>query len=540
MPHALLLAWLLAGLAAPLAAAAQEKLPSWDEMEEDGAVIGEIRVETDDVFDLSNPRENKYLYRLANRLHVTTRPWLIRRLLLFKSGDYVSRRVIEETERVIRSSASVYDVSIRPVRYADRVVDLEVRTRDSWTLDPSVRLSREGGVTTGGFSIKEENLAGTGTMIEVERNKDVERTGSHLRLGHEHLFDGWTKLSFDRASFSDGSSLALGIDRPFYSLDTRWSGGASYSRFDRTDSLYRNGEVVGDYRHRQHAFDAHAGWSAGRVGRWTSRYTGGVNYAEDAYEENPEAPPPAPIPADRTLAGPYLRWDVIEDDYLEIMNRERIQRPEYLAMGLQSSLIVGRSLHAFGASEQPWQLGASLSKGFRVRRDAQLLASAGFSGQYGSQTGDRRTVSTDLRYYAPQSQSFLFFGAASLATVKAPSAADELLLGGDNGLRGYPLRYQSGTRRAIFTLEERYYTSWYPFRLFRVGWAAYVDVGRAWGGQLANATPGWLADFGVGLRILSARASFGNVLHIDLAFPVHRTDGTIKPRQLVVQTGKTF
>lgn len=539
MPYARLFAWLLAGLA-PFAAAAQDRLPSFQELEEDGATIGEIRVEADDIFDLANPRENKYFYRLANRLHVTTKPWLIRRLLLFKSGDLLSRAVIEETERVIRSSASVYDVSIRPIRYQDRVVDLVVRTRDTWTLEPSVRASRSGGRNTGGFSLKEENLAGTGTMMEIERNKDLDRTGSHLRLGHDHLFDGWTKLSFDRASFSDGSSLALGADRPFYSLDTRWAAGSSFSRFERTDSLYSNGSVVGDYRHSQHLFDAHAGWSAGRVGRWTQRYTAGVNYAEDVYQADPESPPPVPIPVDRTLAGPYLRYDLIEDDYLEVMNRERIQRPEYIAMGLQSSVQLGRSLQAFGATEQPWQVGASLGKGFRVHRDGQLLVSGGFSGQYGSTTGDRRSVSAMARYYAPQSKSFLFYSAASLETVRAPSAADELLLGGDNGLRGYPLRYQSGTRRAIFTAEERYYTDWYPFQLFRVGWAVYYDLGRAWGGEFENATPGWLANVGFGLRILSARASFGNVLHIDLAFPVHRTDAGIKPRQLVVQTGATF
>jgi len=77
-------------------------------------------------------------------------------------------------------------------------------------------------------------------------------------------------------------------------------------------------------------------------------------------------------------------------------------------------------------------------------------------------------------------------------------------------------------------------------RLFRVGAAVYYDVGRAWGSQLPNATNGWLHDVGFGLRILNARASFGNVLHIDLAFPLHKSDPSVKSRQLLVQTGKTF
>lgn len=539
MPPKSLLAWLLLGLAT-LPVAAQDPLPPFDQLEADGAIIGEIRIDAQNVFDLDDPHENNFVFRLANRIHVTTRPWLIRRLLLFKSGERLSHRLIEETERVIRASSSVYDVSIRPVRYENGVVDLEVRTRDTWTLEPGAQLSRSGGKTTGGFNLKEGNLAGTGTRLEIERTKDVDRTGSRLNLGHDHLFDGWTRINFERASFNDGSSFLLNAERPFYSLDTRWAAGANVSRFDRSDSLNRNGEEIGEYRHSQHAADAYVGWSGGRSGRWTRRYSLGVTYAEDIYREDPAAPPPVAIPADRTLAGPIVRFQVLEDDYLEVRNRQSIQRAEYIAMGLQATLQLGRSLRAFGASEQPWQLNATVSKGFRPVRGAQLLTSAGYSAEYGSVAGDRRALTTSAKYYVPQSGGFLLFLGASADTVKAASAADELLLGGGNGLRGYPLRYQSGTRRALFTAEERYYTSWYPLRLFRVGWAVYYDVGRAWGGELPNATPGWLSNVGFGLRILSARASFGNVLHLDLAFPVHRTDPRIKPRQLVVMTGQTF
>ena len=538
MSYARLLAWLLVGLA-PLAAA-QERLPSFDELEEQGAVIGEIRVVTDDVFDLDDPRENKYLYRLANRLHITTRPWLIERMLLFKTGDPVSRRVIDETERLIRSNARVYDVSIRPTRYENGVVDLVVRTRDTWTLSPDVHASRAGGVNTGGFSLKEANLAGTGTTIEVERKKDIDRTGSHFKLSHEHLFDGWTTMSIDRASLSDGSSLELQANRPFYSFDTHWAGGASYSRFERTDSLYQNGNVVGEYRHMARAYSAYTGWSAGRVGRWTSRYTVGANYAEDEYRPSASNPPPVPIPADRTLAGPSISYSLLEEDYLLVQNRERIRRPEYLSMGWASTVRLGRSVAAFGSTEQPWQLDASLSKGFRLAGDGQLLASTTYSGQYGSTSGDVRSLAASTRYYRPQARSLLFFFSANATTLKVASAANDLYLGGDNGVRGYPARYQAGTRSAVFTFEERYYTDWYPFNLFRVGWALYYDVGRAWGAELPNRTPGWLSNVGFGLRIANARTSFGNVLHIDLAFPVHRTDPDIKPRQLVVMTGATF
>ena len=96
------------------------------------------------------------------------------------------------------------------------------------------------------------------------------------------------------------------------------------------------------------------------------------------------------------------------------------------------------------------------------------------------------------------------------------------------------------TRRALFSVEERYYTDYYPFRLFRVGYAAYMDVGRAWASQIPNTAPNWLMDVGIGLRVLSARASFGNVLHLDLAFPVVGADPSVRRWQLVAKTEKTF
>ena len=99
------------------------------------------------------------------------------------------------------------------------------------------------------------------------------------------------------------------------------------------------------------------------------------------------------------------------------------------------------------------------------------------------------------------------------------------MLGGDTGLRGYPLRYQSGDRKVLLTLEQRYFSDWYPWRLFYVGGAIFVDVGRAWGDSpVSNIEDGWLSNAGIGLRLGNARFGFGRVFHIDLAFPFNGDD----------------
>jgi len=140
-------------------------LPTFEELEAEGAIIGEIRINNQDIFDLEDPRENNALYRLTNKLHIRTRPSVIRRALLFKSGDPVSAQVMEESERLLFSSGFLFEAIIRPIAYHDGVVDVEVLTRDTWTLDPGIGFSRSGGDNKSSVGLSELNLFGTGIAI---------------------------------------------------------------------------------------------------------------------------------------------------------------------------------------------------------------------------------------------------------------------------------------------------------------------------------------------------------------------------------------
>jgi len=116
----------------------------------------------------------------------------------------------------------------------------------------------------------------------------------------------------------------------------------------------------------------------------------------------------------------------------------------------------------------------------------------------------------------------------------------QLLLGGEEGLRGYPLRYQTGTASALLTLEHRVYTDWYPFRLFHVGAVAFFDTGRTWGPTLGGERPqGWLSDAGLGLRFGNSRSGLGSVVHVDFSYALDPIPG--KNRfQIVVETKQGF
>ena len=128
-------------------------------------MIGTISIFNESIFDLDNPEENKALYQLANKVHTTTQRNVIQQQLLFHEGDEFSERILEESERILRSNRYIQDATIKAERQENGVVDVSVHTADVWTLMPKISFSRSGGENNAGIGIKEMNLLGSG--IEV-------------------------------------------------------------------------------------------------------------------------------------------------------------------------------------------------------------------------------------------------------------------------------------------------------------------------------------------------------------------------------------
>jgi outer membrane protein assembly factor BamA len=528
-----------AGLACAQAPAEPSRLPTFAELETAGARIGEIHVRPQEIFDLDDPRENNLFFRLANKLHFKTRREVIREALLFESGQALSVQKIEETERLLRGYAFLYDVAIRPVAVHDGVVDIEVLTRDTWSLDISASASREGGQNKGRISVAEENLLGTGISIGMGYTSDVDRKGTTFNISDSTVFGTRGAVAYDYAKNDDGHAQSFSLQRPFYELDARWAAGFGASESDGLESLYNAGNSVAEYRHRRQSVDSSAGWSAGLINGWVRRYSVGFLHQNDEYSLEPGKTAPERLPSDLALIGPYLRFQLIQDEYRQDMNLNLIGRVEDFAMGFQANVQLGRALESLDSTRDAWFYNVNLSNGFDVTRGGFVLTNAYTGGRYADH-GENQSVGAAARYYQRQGRRLVYYAALSGDAVHNPDIPGPLTIGGDNGLRGYPLRYQAGERRVLFTTEARAYTDWYPFRLFRVGGAVFFDSGRAWKGENQNTeNGGWLKDVGFGLRLLSARSSRGTVLHADFAFPIDRTED-IKSVQFLVRTKVSF
>jgi hypothetical protein len=512
--RALLAAWLGAA-----AGAWAQALPSFAELEAAGARVGEIRISPRNIFDTADPAEDRALFRLANALHVGTRPEVIRRALLFASGEPVSARVIEETERLLRANRYLYDVQIRPLAVRDGVVDIEVLTRDTWSLEPGLSLGRAGGANQGSLRLREYHLLGTGVSVGLTRRRTVDRLATEYGLEADRLFGTWASVALAYAERSDGRHHLIELVRPFHELDARWAAGASWREDNHVDAIYSGGQVQGRHRHRERRGEVYAGWSAGLVDGWVRRWSVGLALAEDAYAVEPGLAAPPQLPGNQKLIVPFVRHELLEDRYERQVNRNLVGRPEFFALGLGARVQLGRAWPGAGSTRAAWLYAGQVGRGFSPPGGRTLTALARVDGELSDGAPRRQQAGAVLRYYQPQGPHRLFYAALSADVLLRPDPTVQLDLGGDNGLRGYPLRYRSGTRRALLSVEQRFYTDLYLWQLFRIGGAVFADAGRAWGGASATGA-GWLGNVGAGARIVSVRSAFGSVLHVDLAMPV--------------------
>jgi hypothetical protein len=516
-------------------------LPSDAVLEAAGAVIGKIEIDIHNIFDENDPHENKGLYGLADRLHIRTKPATIRAQLLFKSGDRYSAQKLAETERNLRMLGFIYDAHIVPMRYAEGKVDVQVITRDVWTFDPNISFGRSGGANSTSSSLQEENFLGWGKQLEVGHTSDVDRTSKLAEYSDPDVLGSHWMGALAYVDSSDGNERIVQLSQPFYSLDTRWSATMAAQSYDRTISRYFLGNIADQFNDDEATYMIGGGVSSGLVDGWTKRLLFGMYYDRNDFLPTLATTLPAmPLPAPRTLSYPFVGFDILQDKYGKAGDENQIGKTEDLYFGTEVTAELGYSDAIFGANRNALLVKSAVTHGIALPYEQQLFLSANFSSRFESDHARNLISDAAAKYYWRWRPDWLLYGSLSGTVTHDLDPDVQLLLGGDTGLRGYPLRYEAGTSRGLLTIEQRVFTDWYPFRLVRVGAAIFADVGRTWGtGVVGNSDLGILSDAGFGLRVGNARSGLGNVLHIDFAFPLKDVPGNAK-FQVLVQTMQSF
>ena len=350
-------------------------------LEADAVEIGEIVLDKHDVFDLSNPSENNRLYRLANKYHIITKDRVIEKQLLLKPGDVYSKRLADESERILRRNSYLYDATITPVNRQDGKVDLLVTTRDVWTLVPTFGVSRKGGENKTTFGIEDINLLGRGQTLRLEREEDVDRDSTTFEFSDDQLGDNWWAADLSVADNSDGHSRFLSLIRPFYALDTRWSAGFSAFDDERVTAFYDLGDPAAQYARDRKFFSAFGGWSRGLRSDWVTRYTAGVVYDDSEFRPVTGGTLPSLVPADRELAYPFIGIQIVQDQFEKTRNKEQIAKTEDFFTGTQIGATLGWADESLGSDRDALVYSATYGRGFGALDGKALLVRAGASGR---------------------------------------------------------------------------------------------------------------------------------------------------------------
>jgi hypothetical protein len=527
----------------------EASIPDDATLEANGAVIGEITINNGDIFDPDLPGENNWLFRTANKLHINTRVGVIRSLLLIKPGDPYSAQKIHESERLLRDTAYLYDGDIRITRYENNTVDLVVDTNDVWTLGGGFGFRREGGENTARIGIEDSNFFGFGKDVTIQWSTNVDRTTMLYQYRDPNVAGTRVQTSLAYADNSDGSSWKIDAGRPFFSLDTRWAvGGGGFSQAG-VNSLWNLGQVIHEFRQEETNYQVSGGISRGIVGTRVGRWRFGMAYSDKRFApveveaedgSGPILPDNPFVPPDRKLIYPWVGYQKIEDNFVEVHDLNKLHRTEDLYLGQTYRVRLGYSSKAFGADRDQFIFSGGYGVGGRPGNRQMITMDTHGSGRFGPDGTENVFVGGVARYFLRDFGRHVFFVGLQADLAYNMDPERQLLLGGDTGLRGYPLRYQAGDRRVVFTVEQRFYTSWHLFKLFRVGGAVFADAGAAWfAGQDNPTNLGLLRDVGLGLRLSSSRSAEGSMVHIDLAFPL---DGTpdIRKAQVVIRSKDTF
>lgn len=175
-------------------------------------------------------RPGSLLQKAGNRLHITTRKWIISNKLLFKSGDALDPLALSESERLLRQSAFSNDVRIFVSEADPDEVDVYVRVQDKWTITAPLEVTAQQANVT----LRDQNFLGLG--YQFDQYLGVKTPGRYEASGIYSLYNidnTYISSTLAYRTGNEGTSLGLAFDRPFFSPLTRWAGGLALAHNQR-------------------------------------------------------------------------------------------------------------------------------------------------------------------------------------------------------------------------------------------------------------------------------------------------------------------
>lgn len=450
------------------------------------------------------------LARVADALHVTTRPWVIRRTLLFGQGDPYDSAKVVESGRALRGLGVFRDVELDTVRVDGRF-GVQVTTADGWSTRPQVGFSTAGGSTSWTVGAVEKNLLGTANQVYALYDRTPDRSEWELLLVSPALI--WRRATLDAGylGLSDGKSGFWAYGVPFYETSAPaalvTSGEAGTTRV----LLFRDGALADSVERRALRFRLDGGVALHATDEAYARlrFFGQLRQEEFSSYAAPGSP-------DSTSFAAGVGIELGRSRFRVARSLDQYDRPEDVDISSRLWLgawIAPRAL-GYGAGrggvgpEVQAQWGAGWRDGFawlRMNADGVLAADGVDSGRVEA----AMTVATQR---LPR-QTLVLHAEGGAARHVAPGTDFDLWLY-QNGPRAFGAHAFTGDRRWWVVGEDRFLVANEILGLVGVGIAPFAEWGGAW---YAGERPRSGGDVGLALRLGSTRSTLGEVTEIAVA-----------------------
>ena len=472
--------------------------------------VGKIFLEKRDVFE-KNDSDWFFAAPLLNKLHATTKDFIIKDEMLFTEGDFIDEDYLLETERNLRRTNLFTYAQIQLDSVGDNLYDAYIITKDRWSFYPSLLFGTGGGVTNYGARLQEFNLLGTGTALTVEALNRGENNIGWQGIGiieKQRLFRSELTFYGSISANQYKTSQNIQIVKPYRTLDTEFSYGITGLNTFGRDFVFEGNDVYS----LVHVNEQVAQTFFSRAWRRKDRIfaTGMVEYHQV------ERPSELTRQVFDNSGKILLMFSSVSQDFY-ISEKVNYYHLEDMVVGGYGSATLGKIFSIGSKGESRYYVGAQGEASFYN----------GKSYLFGQVTG-ASAFSRSIATYTYQ--EFLGTGFTKLAgglvltarirqqTAWNWSAFRQLILDNDIGLRGYPANRFIGENRIISNLEMRYFPD-IPVWIVNLSGVAFWDIGTAWNQDQKLQETRFYNSAGLGLRVhFNKSSSPSHTLRVDFAY----------------------
>ena len=456
---------------------------------------------------------------------------VIQRELLFQVGDTYTVEDELESERILRRKPYLGKAEIVASRDPDtQVVWIQVEVADLWSFIPALDLPAFNKDSSNLLiMLSDSNLFGSGNRGRIryqlirEEGEDP-RSLIRSRYTASRMFDSYWEFDGQFTQKREGDSWQVRLQRPQYSLKTRWS--ADFTLSESIDEIrwYENGKKTDTFTRSQQVHSARATHFFGdrhnqtQVSLWASSQKSNFNLIEKI------APSDANV-ENRNLKIVGITLGRRHVDFVRTRFLNQMGRVEDFEVGYRYGASVGHASPLYDSDRTQTNVSVRLALS-QAHQDLLFLnAHTELAMRMTDQLGDSvltakmKTTFKDLLYQTIVAQFSTVMGFDL-------GGRRQVILGGTSGLRGYSSWAFSGEKKMLLNLESRTIFRGGIFKkvepLIVLGSAIFADVGYVWNGAAFNLRAP-KRSIGFGLRFSLPKLTESRVYRLDLAYPLDLT-----------------